>query len=354
MNNIKVDKLAPVIIPTLNRKEHLERCLNSLARNPLAAYTDIVISVDYPPSKKYIDGYNKVKDYLNNNKYLDEKFRTVTVFFQKINLGPERNFDFLVDYIKNQNSRYITSEDDNEFSPNFLEYINKGLELFENDEEVLSICGCKETEWYYNENSNVLLSKLYSGYGVGHWIEKENKLKNDVKKYLLEEINIKKISKLKKDDRILYNIYIVSVLLGENLPFWKDNKLAIIDSVKSIYMHFREKYCIVPVIGKSRTWGNDGSGLNMPRIESIDPERKWLLDIDETFDYNIGNDGKLNYIEYNDKLEENYMKTINSIKFNLKADLGYILLRICLFDREKAIIIKNKLRGRNNESQKKC
>ena len=54
---------APVIIPTLNRHEHLIRCINSLKRNPLAKETELYISLDYPPAEKYVDGYLKIKKY---------------------------------------------------------------------------------------------------------------------------------------------------------------------------------------------------------------------------------------------------------------------------------------------------
>lgn len=55
---------APVIIPTCNRIEHLKKCINSLASNEFAKFTEIYISVDFPPSEKYEKGYNEVINYL--------------------------------------------------------------------------------------------------------------------------------------------------------------------------------------------------------------------------------------------------------------------------------------------------
>ena len=57
---------APIIIPTLNRIEHLTRCIESLRKNRLADKTDLYIALDYPPSQKYEEGYEKVKAYLEN------------------------------------------------------------------------------------------------------------------------------------------------------------------------------------------------------------------------------------------------------------------------------------------------
>ena len=54
--------LIPICIPTCNRYEHLKRCVESLSKCTLASETDLIISVDYPPSDKYVDGNEKIID----------------------------------------------------------------------------------------------------------------------------------------------------------------------------------------------------------------------------------------------------------------------------------------------------
>lgn len=51
---------APVIIPTLNRIEHLKRCIESLEKNTGADKTEVFVSLDFPPSDKYLQGYECV------------------------------------------------------------------------------------------------------------------------------------------------------------------------------------------------------------------------------------------------------------------------------------------------------
>ena len=58
---------APIIIPTLNRHEHLKKCIESLQKNKLAKQTELFISVDFPPNEKYKVGYEKVVEYLQND-----------------------------------------------------------------------------------------------------------------------------------------------------------------------------------------------------------------------------------------------------------------------------------------------
>lgn len=76
--------LIPICIPTCNRYEHLKRCVESLSKCTLASETDLIISVDYPPSDKYVDGNEKIKKWLERGI---EGFKSVQIFFQEKNLG---------------------------------------------------------------------------------------------------------------------------------------------------------------------------------------------------------------------------------------------------------------------------
>ena len=326
----KLLKCAPIIIPTLNRKEHLERCITSLANNVLANQTEIFISVDYPPSSKYETGYQEVLAYLRKNTYLHSAFKKVTIFYQTNNLGPCGNTDFLENKIKVKYDRYIYTEDDNEFSPNFLEYVNKGLEIFENVENIIAVCGCKDTS--YISKNNFLASKLFPAYGVGRWVEKDKRMKINISKVLLDKkvYSGKIMDILKKNNRTLYNIYITNVLMGNKMPYWCDGDLRNIDSVISIYLHISDFICIVPLISKSRTWGNDGSGVNMLKTNTNVEEN--IIDCMTTFDFDKVDDN----IEFNDLnygIGNEYMEKCNSKKFNLKADIFYIVLKLCKYNR---------------------
>lgn len=72
--------LIPICIPTCNRYEHLKRCVESLSKCTLASETDLIISVDYPPSDKYVDGNEKIKKWLERGI---EGFKSVQIFFRK-------------------------------------------------------------------------------------------------------------------------------------------------------------------------------------------------------------------------------------------------------------------------------
>lgn len=327
---------APVLIPTLNRKEHLARCLKSLSKNGWAKYTDVYISVDYPPNNSYVNGYLEVKKFLENIDEIKVYFKKIEIFYQNRNIGPHNNYLFLVKLISNTYDRFIFTEDDNEFSVNFIEYIDKSLFYFENDERVYAISGFRDADYLHPNGSNVIATKLFPAYGLGCFI-KNNELFNDnITQFLLKSdtYNRNNLISLKKNNRILYNFYIVEVLLGSKSPFWNNGKLSCIDTVVSIYMHLTDTICISPATLKSRTWGNDGSGVNM-RNRKVNVQEIWKLDSSKYFEVNTGG-VSVEFDNRNYKIGEKSLEVVNSIKFNIKADIYYLLLVLCKYNRLKA------------------
>lgn len=323
---------SPVIIPTLNRKEHLERCLNSLANNTYAKNTDIFISVDFPPNKNYENGCEEIKKYLET--FDKSQFNSVKIYYQANNLGVMENYYFLKNEVKNTYSTYIYTEDDNEFSENFLEYINKGLILYKDDMKIMAICGFRDSDWKSSEN--IALTKLFSAYGFGTWFDKEDFFLADIKKQLLskETLKFRNIYELFKNNKALFTIYIRNILLNNKGLFWDNNELVICDTTRSIYMHLTNTACIAPEKAKSRTWGNDGSGVNMPKNDKIDPKIKWKLDEEKHFEFSFLN---LEFDKTNYVIGDKYLRYKGITKSIFLAIIGYIFLKIFLCDRSKVL-----------------
>ena len=125
----------PVYIPTLNRYTHFKRCVESLARNTHADKTELVIGLDYPPEEKYVEGYLKIKGYIPTIN----GFGKLTVFERGENYGASANSLALLEYVFTHYDAAIATEDDNEFSPCFLDFMNKALKAYKDDEKVVSI-----------------------------------------------------------------------------------------------------------------------------------------------------------------------------------------------------------------------
>ena len=92
----------------------------------------------------------------------------------------------MIKYVSTYYDRWIFSEDDNVFSPNFLVYINKGLEKFKNDKSVFAINGYRH---FYNvkfkENTFFRQNIDFSAWGYGIWKDRyEQMTHNMTREYL--------------------------------------------------------------------------------------------------------------------------------------------------------------------------
>lgn len=337
-------RFAPVIIPTLNREEHLDRCLHSLGCNGIyAKKTEVFISVDYPPSDTYCSGYKKVKKLLEWYRK-HHKFYKLHIYFQRKNLGPSRNSEFLFSELKKRGfDKFIYSEDDNEFAPNFLKYINEGLELFEQNENIVSINGFKDIAWINNNNENIIGAKLFSAYGYGGWLTKRARIWRDIESFLLspKTMSPKITKKLYKRNRYLFALYVNGIITQNSGIFWNSNfSFRVIDSAVSIYLHLTDKICIIPDKTKVHNWGCDGSGVNM---EKRNKNTGHELELDTCFDFDYSCK-KIIFDEANFVLGDRYLTETFQKRFIWLACIKYIIFIILGSNREKMIILRNVFR----------
>lgn len=290
-------KYAPVIIPTLDRYKHLKKCLESLENCCGADKTDVYIALDYPPSEKYIEGWKKNDAYLHI-KEKNNKFRTLTVYRRETNyfFSGKGNARTAINDLPKNVDRYIFSEDDNVFSPNFLEFINKGLEKFERNPNVLAVCG-------YNfpypvkvlDNNYYFQNVDFSAWGYGIWKKRSEACDIVDQSYLKKKLKVfSNIRKLRKNglSRLLYAIQ--CAFSSAEIPN-SDNTL-------SIYMALEDMYVVMPTKTKVRNEGWDGSGIHCDYGQDIATMHNMReIDSDKNFDYkgegmNFYNENKAIYV----------------------------------------------------------
>lgn len=161
----------PVIIPTLNRFQHLHDCLESLGKCRLAEQTKVIIALDYPANDSHWEGYKRIKEYLPTLKC----FNKLEVIERQENYGVERNTLDLIQYALDCYEACIYSEDDNVFAPGFLEFVNSGLNNFSDDPKIMTVCGYT-LPTYYKTNADVIITHESSAWGMGMWRHKKLKL----------------------------------------------------------------------------------------------------------------------------------------------------------------------------------
>ena len=276
-------KYAPVIIPTLNRIEHLKRCIDSLRNNSFAKFTELYIGLDYPPSEKYVDGYNKVKLYLEDGI---EGFRDVHIIIRDNNFGPILNGRDLINKILEKYDRYIFTEDDNEFSPCFLEYMDTGLERYENDDDVITICADRTAFSDYDASADLVKATYFSAYGYGTWKSKIESINRAINREYIENIccSRTKMRRMQKND-IRTVAFLASTLLRKE-PIYQtpSGEIPLIDTSYMIYTCAEQKYSLFCPQTMVRNWGYDGSGANC--AESRPKATRREIVEDKTYDVN--------------------------------------------------------------------
>lgn len=275
---MEIKSYAPVIIPTLNRYEHFKQCLESLERCSGAELTEVFVSLDFPPSDKYVDGWDRTTEYLLS-KEKNNGFKKLKVFYQKKNLGitgPNNNYRFLYNYVQERYDTFIESEDDNEFSPSFLEYMNQNLEKYRNDNSIFCICGylsmkdkCDDSQY------SQFRSERYVAWGVGFWSSKIKdyyyfRSKENVGQ-LTEPFKVQNYYTMDKRESVLSSI----VAMSKGAPILGDITLG-------AYLRLRDMRCILPTKSKVRNHGWDGSGshggiVNGYSIQEIDTNTNYVM-----------------------------------------------------------------------------
>lgn len=136
-------KYSPIVVFGFNRPEALRNTISSLLRNEEAKHSDLYLFVDGPREGNASDK-EKVEAVQQYVKTI-EGFKSVRYKFSERNKGLANSIIGGVSEIINIYGRVIVLEDDLVLMPNFLNYMNQGLQYYEENPQVMSVCGhsCK-------------------------------------------------------------------------------------------------------------------------------------------------------------------------------------------------------------------
>ena len=312
---MNIEKYAPVVIPTLNRFDHFQKCLESLEKCMGAEQTDVFVAVDYPPSDKYKEGWLQINKYLET-KEKNNKFKNLFIIRRESNLGVcnenANDVRLIYDEIYPNYDRFIYTEDDNVFSPCFLDYVNKGLELSKST-NIEFVSGYRHLDMVIDADysSNYFISKAFSAWGFAVMVDKhkafdEYQKFDKIRKILKNKEQCKKIEQEKPGA--------VGALLG----MLKHHQIHG-DTMHSIYMILNDKYCLFPSLSKVTNCGADGTGVHSVRVNQsqlqsfLNQER----DKNKTFDFVKGPNG----IKVFQRIRA------NTKPHNIRTTLKYLILK---------------------------
>ncbi len=273
-----------IVLPTLCRNKHLEKCLDSLMKNPWAQYVDLYIGLDYPAKDSHWPGYREILKLMERDFSM---FRSFHLFKRDTNFGCGKNIDALFREVAREHDQFIYMEDDIEVSDNYLEYMLKALDHFRDDPEVMSVCGysfpVKLTE---NKDCTIITQNATCcTWGIGFWKNKFEVFTKEISEDLCLirgfSYNIRhcKFSRYRRNDYI-------NCVAGVD-PDDKDvYRLCPIftsttDIAMGVYMQVNGKYQAMPVVSKVRNNGFDGTGVY---CQAIKPAKSGKITSD-TYDY---------------------------------------------------------------------
>jgi len=264
-----IDKFAPVIIPTLCRFEHFKRCIESLMSCTHADKTDVYVALDYPSKESHWDGYNKISEFLD---YLNvhNGFKSLEIVRREKNygFGENGNATTLIRSILEKYDSYIFSEDDNVFSPAFLDFVNKGLIKFKDDKTVLAICGYQHPyNFKFTGNTFFRQSVDFNAWGYGIWKDRYEDLCQLSPSWFKKQATLRNLYNIKTkngNDRA-FHLFEFSRLTN--------NQFRRSDIVYSVYAYLSKRDIIMPYKTMVRNTGFDNSGESFigidPKIAEI-------------------------------------------------------------------------------------
>lgn len=239
---------APIIVTVYDRLDHFKRCITALQANILAKESVLYILSDAAYKREHEEVIRQIRDYaLSING-----FKEVIYFFRESNLGAHRSAQEGINEILKTNKSFIFLEDDIVVSPNFLQYMNDGLNYYEQQGDIFSICAYRASfALPKGYNKDIYFYPCNSPWGYATWKDRWDAVNFDAFDRYTE------LKKNKKEYKKFTSIgfYVKGILQADSRGKIQAGDLR-------IYYHmFQNNMCSVfPVVSKSQNWGLDGTG----------------------------------------------------------------------------------------------
>jgi GT2 family glycosyltransferase len=155
---------APIILFVYNRPEHTRRTLEALSANPLAKHSDLIIYADAPKKPEQESSVKLVRDLVRATA----GFKSVEIVERDVNYGLARSIITGVSEICAAHGRVIVVEDDLVVAPDFLGFLNAGLDRYQDEPRVFQISGYAYPA-HNDETAEAFFLPMVSCWGWATW-----------------------------------------------------------------------------------------------------------------------------------------------------------------------------------------
>lgn len=255
----------PIAIFVYNRPHHTKELLNSLSCCKYANCSELFVFSDAAKNDSKKNDVAEVRRIINDNKW-KEIFKSVNIYEASINKGLANSIISGVTDVIQKYGRIIVIEDDNVVSYDFLDFMNRALDFYNDNDKVGYIGG-------YTAPIAIPKDYLYDVFAMGRgssyaWATWR-------KYWDLVDWNVSDYEEFKKNKTIRkrFNEY------GPDRAKLLDNQMkGKIDSwaIRFSYSMFKmNKIAILPTKTRVANIGFDGTGVHNSKIDT-----KWLTSID--------------------------------------------------------------------------
>ena len=286
---------APVVLFVYNRPHHTTETLRHLQINAAASASDLYIYSDGP--KSHLDAANVA--IVRRNLKDVKGFRNINIIESPTNRGLATSIITGVTEVISNFGRAIILEDDLITSPYFLDFMNKGLDLFAQREDIFSITGFSFEAHFMrfprNFHREIFLNIRPMSWSWATWLNRWNETDWDVSDFESLQRSPREIREFNRGGSDLTGM--LQLQMNGKIDSWY---------IRWVYSAYkRQMLTVYPRISLVNNIGLDGTGAHC----GIDPGT--------TFSHREMNTERVPEIDVNLELDTRIVKAFNRA-FNVR------------------------------------
>ena len=246
---INFDQWAPIALFVYKRLDHTQRTVEALLKNEGACNSELFIFSDQAKVSSDITSVKDVRKFIQSIS----GFKKVHIILRSENFGLSKSIIEGVSSTLKTHQNIIVLEDDIVTSPDFLKFINQGLNAFKTYPHIFSITGSNYLpEMPLDYPFDVFPFYRASSWGWATWKDRWQSADWEVKDFQHFIQNREMIKEFNRggDD------------MTDTLLAYKKGKIDVW-AIRWCYAHFKNQaFCIYPSKSKVTNIGLDGSGEN--------------------------------------------------------------------------------------------
>ena len=257
--------MLPIVLFVYNRPYQTREVLRSLSACTDAEEALLYIFSDAPKNERAVEAVQQVREIIADPQW-KACFRDVIITEAETNKGLAKSVISGVTQVINEHGRVAVVEDDNRVSVDFIDYMRRGLDFYQEDETIWYIGAYTAPVTLPSDyKHDVFLMGRGSSYSWATWKDRWDMVDWDVSDY----------DTFRKDRkaRAQFDAY------GEDRSAMLDNQMAgKIDSwaIRFSYAMFKHnRYAILPSKTRVENIGFDGSG-----VHNVATDTRFLVKID--------------------------------------------------------------------------